>query len=155
MKENIRTIQGFGIEVMGFFIIGWDEDTVETYQRTLDFCDECNIIPFIFTLTPMPGSQIYQEYLKQERILTDRPWDHYGGGYIVYAHPTMSEGEMIDINGKVMKEGYSIGRILKRTLQAVSNRMSIDVAMSSFFTQKGLREAYRQLYDQIPRPSLS
>ncbi|MBW1693969.1 MAG: B12-binding domain-containing radical SAM protein [Deltaproteobacteria bacterium] len=155
MKENIRTIQGFGIEVMGFFIIGWDEDTVETYQRTLDFCDECNIIPFIFTLTPMPGSWIYQEYLKQERILTDRPWDHYGGGYVVYAHPTMSEEEMIDINGKVMKEGYSIGRILKRTFQAVSNRMSIDVAMSSFFTQKGLRKAYRQLYDQIPRPSLS
>ena len=155
MKENIRTIQGFGIEVMGFFIIGWDEDTVETYQRTLDFCDECNIIPFIFTLTPMPGSQIYQEYLKQGRILTDRPWDHYGGGYVVYAHPTMSEGEMIDINGKVMKEGYSTGRILKRTLQAVSNRKSIDVAMSSFFTQKGLREAYRQLYDQIPKPSLS
>jgi len=155
MKENIRTIQGFGIEVMGFFIIGWDEDTVETYQRTLDFCDECNIIPFIFTLTPMPGSQIYQEYLKQGRILTDRPWDHYGGGYVVYAHPTMSEGEMIDINGKVMKEGYSTGRILKRTLQAVSNRKSIDVAMSSFFTQKGLREAYRQLYDLIPKPSLS
>ncbi len=155
MKENIRTIQGFGIEVMGFFIIGWDEDTVETYQRTLDFCDECNIIPFIFTLTPMPGSQIYQEYLKQGRILTDRPWDHYGGGYVVYEHPTMSEGEMIDINGKVMKEGYSTGRILKRTLQAVSNRMSIDVAMSSFFTQKGLREAYRQLYDQISKPSLS
>jgi hypothetical protein len=67
----------------------------------------------------------------------------------------MSGEEMIDINGKVMKEGYSIGRILKRTLQAVSNRMSIDVAMSSFFTQKGLRKAYRQLYDQIPRPSLS
>ena len=155
MKENIRTIQGFGIEVMGFFIIGWDEDTVETYQRTLDFCDECNIIPFIFTLTPMPGSQIYQEYLKQGRILTDRPWDHYGGGYVVYAHPTMSEGEMIDINGKVMKEGYSTGRILKRTFQAVRNRKSIDVAMSSFFTQKGLREAYRQLYDQIPKPSLS
>jgi radical SAM superfamily enzyme YgiQ (UPF0313 family) len=155
MKENIRTIQSFGIEVMGFFIIGWDEDTVETYLRTLDFCDECNIIPFIFTLTPMPGSQIYQEYLEQKRILTDRPWDHYGGGYIVYTHPTMSGEEMIDINGKVMKEGYSIGRILKRTLQAVSNRMSIDVAMSSFFTQKGLREAYRQLYDQIPRPSLS
>ena len=62
---------------------------------------------------------------------------------------------MIDINGKVMKEGYSIGRILKRTLQAVSNRMSIDVAMSSFFTQMGLRGAYRQLYDQILKPSLS
>ena len=51
MKENIRAIQDLGIEIMGFFIVGWDEDTSETYRRTLDFCDECNLIPFIFTLS--------------------------------------------------------------------------------------------------------
>lgn len=152
-KENIRTIQSFGIEVMGFFIIGWDEDTIETYRRTLDFCDECNIIPFIFTLTPMPGSQIYREYLEQGRILTDRPWDHYGGGYIIYTHPTMSKDEMFDLNAEVMREGYSMGRILKRTFQAVSRRISIDIAKGSFFTQIGLRKAYRQMYDLTPRPS--
>jgi len=152
MKTNIRTIQSLGIEVKGFFIIGWDEDTTETYRRTLDFCDECNVIPFIFTLTPMPGSQIYREYLEQGRILTDRPWDHYGGGHIVYAHPIMSEQEMFDLNAEVMTKGYSMRRILKRTLQAVRYRFSFDVATSSFFTQVGLRKAYRQLYEQSPRP---
>lgn len=152
MKANIRTIQSLGIEVKGFFIIGWDEDTPETYRRTLDFCDECNIIPFIFTLTPMPGSQIYREYLEAGRIFTDRPWDHYGGGYIVYRHPTMSPEEMFDFNAEVMREGYSMKRILKRMLQAVRYRLSLDVATSSFFTQMGLRKAYRQLYEQTPRP---
>ncbi len=154
-KENIRTIQSLGIEIMGFFIIGWDKDTIETYQRTLDFCDECNIIPFIFTLTPMPGSQIYQEYLKQGRMLTDRPWDHYGGGYIVYKHFSMSEEEMINSNAEVMRKAYSMDRILKRTLQAMRYRFSFDVASSSFFTQLSLRKAYRQMYDQVPRPSRS
>jgi len=154
MKTNIRTIQSLGIEIKGFFIIGWDEDTPETYRRTLDFCDECNIIPFIFTLAPMPGSQIYQEYLEQGRIFTDRPWNHYGGGYIVYKHPIMSEQEMFDLNAEVMKEGYSMRRVLKRTLQAVRYRFSLDVATSSFFTQLGLRKAYRQLYEQTPRPHL-
>jgi len=148
-KENIRTIQSLGIEIMGFFIIGWDKDTIETYQRTLDFCDECNIIPFIFTLTPMPGSQIYQEYLKQGRMITDRPWDHYGGGYVVYKHPGMSEKEMIDSNAEVMRKAYSMDRILKRTLQAIRHRFSFDVAASSFFTQLSLRKAYRQMYDQL------
>ena len=154
-KENIRTIQSLGIEIMGFFIIGWDKDTIETYKRTLDFCDECNIIPFIFTLTPMPGSQIYQEYLKQGRMLTDRPWDHYGGGYVVYKHPSMSEEEMINSNAEVMRKAYSMDRILKRTLQAMRYRFSFDVASSSFFTQLSLRKAYRQMYDQVPRPSRS
>lgn len=151
-KSNIRTIQSLGIEVMGFFIIGWDEDTPETYRRTLEFCDQCNIIPFIFTLIPMPGSQIYREYSQQGRIFSDSTWDHFGGGYIIYEHPTMTAREMFDLNAEVMLKGYSPGRIFKRTLQAVRHRFSMDVAAGSFFTQLGLRKAYRQLYRQVPRP---
>ena len=55
MKANIRTLQGLGIEIMGFFVVGWDEDTLETYQRTLDFCDEMKMIPMILTLGPRAG----------------------------------------------------------------------------------------------------
>jgi hypothetical protein len=138
---------------MGFFIIGRDEDSVDTYHRTLDFCDECNIIPFIFTLIPMPGSQIYQEYLERGRIFTLCPWDHYSVGYIIYKHPTMSPEEMFNHNTEVMRQAYTINRIIWRTLQAVRYRFSLDIAMSSFFTQIGLRKDYRQLYDEIPSPS--
>ncbi|MCE5306894.1 MAG: hypothetical protein LLG20_04580 [Acidobacteriales bacterium] len=148
MTQNVRTIQSLGIEVWGFFVVGWDDDTAETYRRTLDFCDECGITPFIFTLTPMPGSQVYQEYLEQGRIFSDRPWDRYGTGSVVYRHPTMSEQEMFERNAEVMIEGYSAGRILKRAMQAFRNRPSLDVAMTSLFTQLGLRKAYRQLYQQ-------
>jgi len=153
MKENVRTIQSLGIEVRGFFVVGWDGDTPATYRRTLDFCDECGITPFIFTLTPMPGSQIYREYLDQGRIFSDRPWDQYGTGHIIYRHPTMSADEMFELSAEVMRKGYSMGRILKRMIQAVRNRPSLDVAKDSFFTQLGVRKAYHQLYEQTPRPS--
>ncbi len=146
MEESIRTIQSMGIEVRGFFVVGWDDDTAETYRRTLDFCDKWGITPFIFTLTPMPGSQIYREYLDQGRMLSDRPWDDFGTGRIVYQHPAMSERQMSDCNAEVMTQGYSIGRIIKRTFQAFRNRPSLDVVKDSFFTQMGVRNAYRQLY---------
>lgn len=152
MKDNVKTIQSLGIQVLGFFVIGWDEDTPDTYRRTLDFCDECNIIPFIFTLTPMPGSQIYREYLERGLIYTDRPWDHYGG-HVVYRHPNMSEREMLEANAEVMTEGYTMGRIWMRTLSALWNRPSVDVATTSFFTQLGLRKAYRQWYGQVLGPA--
>jgi radical SAM superfamily enzyme YgiQ (UPF0313 family) len=155
MKENVRTIQSMGIEVRGFFVVGWDDDTAETYRRTLEFCDECGITPFIFILTPMPGSQIYLEYLDQGRILSDRVWDHFGTGCIVYRHPTMSEQEMFDRNAEVMTKGYSMSRILKRTVQAFRYRPSLDVATDSFFTQLGVRKAYHQLYAQVLRPGVS
>lgn len=155
MKENVRTIQSLGIEVRGFFVVGWDDDTAETYRRTLEFCDECGITPFIFTLAPMPGSQIYREYLEQGRIYSDRAWDHYGTGFIVYRHPKMSEQEMFERNAEVMTKGYSTTRILKRTIHAIRNRPSLYVAKDSFFTQLGVRKAYRQLYAQVPRPSIA
>ena len=134
---------------MGFFIIGWDEDTVETYHRTLDFCDECNLTPFIFTLHPTPGSQVYREYLEEGRIFTDRPWDQYGGGFVVFEHPSMSERDMLEANAQVMLRGYSMRRIAKRTLHAARRRFSMDFAMTTFFTQLGLRKTYRQMDDEI------
>lgn len=146
MKENIRTIQRLGIEVRGFFVVGWDDDTRDTYRRTLDFCDECGVTPFIFSLTPMPGSQIYREYLDQGRMLPDRPWDRYGTGPIVYRHPTMSEDEMYRGAAEVMTEGYTAGRILKRTARAVWNHPSPGALADSLFTQLGVRKAYRRLY---------
>ena len=51
----------------------------------------------------------------------------------------------------VIVNGYSLGRILKRTLAATRRRPSLDTAKSSFFTQLGLRKAYRQLYEHIPK----
>jgi radical SAM superfamily enzyme YgiQ (UPF0313 family) len=151
MKENVRAIQDLGIAIMGFFVIGWDEDTVETYYRTLDFCDECNLIPFIYSLTPMPGSSIYEEYVTQGRVYTDRPWSEYGGGgeYVVFEHPLMSQAEMLAANSEVLWRGYSMGRVLKRTLHAITHGCSMDVAKTAFFMQLGLRRAYRQLYDQV------
>jgi hypothetical protein len=63
----------------------------------------------------------------------------------------MSESEMLALNAQVMRDGYSLGRILKRTVVATRHRPSLDTAKSSFFTQIGLRKAYRQLYDHIPK----
>lgn len=144
LKDNIRNIQELGIEILGFFVIGWDEDTPDMYKRTLDFCDEMKIIPFILTLTPMPGSPIYDEYLEQGRILTELSWDAYGGDAVVFKHPSMDPEKMYALNSRVLREGFSMGRILRRTFNTFRNRPSAGVALNSFFTQLGMGKAFRQ-----------
>ena len=136
---------------MGFFVIGWDEDSPETYRRTLDFCDEMNIIPFILTLVPMPGSQIYDKYLEQGRIFTELSWDHYGGESIVFKHPTMSSEEMYEMNARVLQDGYSMGRVLSRTFHTVKKRPSLGVAMNSFFTQSSLKKSFREQFKGLSK----
>ena len=144
LKDNIRNIQELGIEILGFFVIGWDEDTPDMYRRTLDFCDEMQIIPFILTLTPMPGSPIFDEYMAQGRILTELTWDAYGGNAVVFKHPNMEPEEMYMLNSQVLREGFSMGRILRRTLSTFRHRPSPGVALNSFFTQLGMGKAFRQ-----------
>jgi radical SAM superfamily enzyme YgiQ (UPF0313 family) len=146
LKENIRTLQGLGIEIMGFFVIGWDEDTLDTYQRTLDFCDETKIIPMILTLAPMPGSPIFEEYLEQGRILTELPWDRYGGETVVFRHPTMNPLQMQAENNRIMQEGFTWGRIFSRTWQTFRHRPSVGVAMNSFFTQRAMQKTFKYLF---------
>jgi len=153
MKENIRTLQSLGIEILGFFIVGWDGDTVETFRRTLDFCDECGVVPFILPLTPMPGSKLYDEYLAAGRILPGLDWEHFGDGTVVFKHPTMSAHEMADAFAATMREGYSWGRIWRRTLGTIRQRRSLDVAVGSFFTQYGIHRSIPKVFGKARQSS--
>ena len=52
MKEAVRFIQDQGSFISGWFVVGYEDDTVETYYRTWDFCREMNVLPAIF-----PGNE--------------------------------------------------------------------------------------------------
>jgi hypothetical protein len=62
----------------------------------------------------------------------------------------MDPQEMLDLNSRVLKEGFRMERILSRTIHTFRNRPSLGVALNSFFTQLGLRKAFRQQYDRSP-----
>ena len=96
----------------------------------------------------MPGSPIYDEYLEQGRILTEYSWDAYGGDAVVFKHPTMDQEEMYNLNIQVLHDGFSLRRILSRTWYTAKNRPSLGVALNSFFTQLGIRRAFRQQFEK-------
>ena len=96
-----------------------------------------------------PGSPIYDEYLEQGRILTEYSWDAYGGNAVVFQHPTMDPKEMFKLNKHVLHDGFSMGRIIGRTIHTFKNRLSPGVALNSFFTQLGMRKAFRQHFEKI------
>ncbi len=95
--EQIRAIQDHGIFVMGFFVLGWDSDNIESYARTLEFANRAGIAPIIFNLLPLPGTKIYDEYMEAGRIKLYLTWHDYSDAFmnVTYSHPTMTEQEMI------------------------------------------------------------
>lgn len=142
IREDIRVIQDYGIEILGFFVIGFDDDTVDTYYRALEFCDKTQIIPIIFTLIPMPGSKIFDEFKTQGRILPGLSWDKYGGGTILFKHPKMTSEEMLEANQEVFRRGYRTDKILRRAFHTFLRRPNPKVFFSSFFTQLGMKKSF-------------
>lgn len=70
MEASIQTIQKHGIEVMAGFIIGFDHDKEDIFDRQIDFIQK-NAIPkaMIGFLNALPGTRLYQRLMNEGRIL--------------------------------------------------------------------------------------
>jgi len=70
MEKSIRTIQRHGMEVMAGFIIGFDNDKEDIFDRQIAFIQK-NAIPkaMIGFLNALPGTRLYQRLLAEGRIL--------------------------------------------------------------------------------------
>ena len=66
IKERVRMIQRNGICVMGNFIFGLPDDTLESMQETLDMAKELNCeCVNLYCAMAYPGSKLYQIALKE------------------------------------------------------------------------------------------
>jgi radical SAM superfamily enzyme YgiQ (UPF0313 family) len=70
MEKSVRAIQRHGIEVMAGFIVGFDNDGEDIFQRQISFIQK-NAIPkaMIGLLNALPGTRLYQRLMEEGRIL--------------------------------------------------------------------------------------
>jgi radical SAM superfamily enzyme YgiQ (UPF0313 family) len=72
--EAIGNIQKHGIRVIASTIIGEDVTTWESTKSLKSFLDENNILHVLVNiLTPYPGTEIHDNFVKEERLLTRKP----------------------------------------------------------------------------------
>ena len=101
----IKKIHDFEINVDGSFMFGFDPDTPDIFDSTLDFVcsSELNKAEF-HILTPFPGTPLYDILEKQKRILT-KDWSLYDSKNVIFKPKNMTAEELI--NGvKKMYNGY-------------------------------------------------
>ncbi len=142
--EQIRILQDHGLFVLGWFVIGWDCDNQETYERTLEFSDRAGITPVFANLYPMPGSRCYDDFLDAGRIKPDITWGDYNivGDRIVYSHPILSEQEMVTGLKAAMKKAYSIRQMLGRSIDHTRRCPSIRSFMMATIIQRSFKRLF-------------
>jgi radical SAM superfamily enzyme YgiQ (UPF0313 family) len=70
LLESVEIIQQYGIEVMGGFILGFDTDREDVFDRMVDFIQKSAIpVAMVGLLQAMPGTQLFRRMWKEGRIL--------------------------------------------------------------------------------------
>ena len=71
LAEKIRIVQRSGMEVMGGFIIGFDNDPKDIFQLQFDFIQKTGIAAaMVGLLTALPKTQLYHRLLGEGRLDT-------------------------------------------------------------------------------------
>ena len=111
---NIAKMRKQGINVVGAFIFGFETDTTQTFKQTLDFAMR-NRLALVNTgiLTPFPGTEVF-ERIERDGLFTDKDWEHYTGGNLVWAHPTIDKAEMERAYLEFRRMFYSWPSIFRR-----------------------------------------
>ena len=93
-REAIKRIHGVGINIVGSFILGLDGDSPDVFKRTYNFIMENKIDAAQFhILTPFPGTKLYDDMIKDDRI-TDSDWSKYYTGEVVFKPAKMTAREL-------------------------------------------------------------
>ncbi len=92
--DSIKKIQDRGIKILGSFIFGLEEDTPDTFEKTLRFVENAEIaLPAFNILTPYPGTQIANMLQKENRIIS-YDWSDYTATKTVFQPKNMTVDEL-------------------------------------------------------------
>lgn len=112
MKAQIRFLQDLGIIVSGWFAIGYDDDTIETFYQSLEFCKEMGILPVLSPVNALPGTRLFERLQREDKL----DWSY---SLTNYPHPRMKKKEVIEALECVVAQGYSPVQRIKRTLNHI------------------------------------
>ena len=113
LLDSVAIIQSYGIQVMGGFILGFDTDREDIFDRMTDFIQKSGIpIAMVGLLQAMPGTQLFRRLWREGRILhTDA-----GNNTSVSLNflPRMDATKLVEGYRSVLKQIYSSEAYYKR-----------------------------------------
>lgn len=98
LLESVRRIQSYGMEVTAGFIVGFDNDPIDIFQRQIDFIQEAGIpLAMVGMLSALRGTNLYDRLQKEGRLTADS-----GGNNTHSFEPNF----VPRMDRKTLREGY-------------------------------------------------
>lgn len=91
--RRVALLHRYGIQVNGSFVLGFDHDRADVFERTVEWIEANRLECATFhILTPYPGTPFFRQ-LESEGRLLHRDWDKYDTAHVVFQpkHMTCEE----------------------------------------------------------------
>ena len=80
MIEDVKRMQRAGLQVHGGFIVGFDNDTPDIFQRQIDFIQKSGIVTaMVGLLQAPPGTRLHERLKRAGRLLEQMSGDNVDG----------------------------------------------------------------------------
>ncbi|MBY5992642.1 B12-binding domain-containing radical SAM protein [Ferrimonas balearica] len=110
----IERLHRYNVLVDSCLLLGFDQHDSGIFERTLAFVDAIDLdVPHPNIVTPFPGTRLYQQLAREERLLT-RDWQRYDCAQAVFQPAQMSVETLEQGVAWLHQELWSIRRSLRR-----------------------------------------
>lgn len=131
--QVVRQLHDRGIALQGCFAFGFDHDTADVFDRTVEFAVDTGIdLPRYAILTPFPGTKLHRRLAAEGRILT-RDWNQYDAQHVVFEPALMTPEQLQHGTERAWKQTYSMPSIAKRLARS---RTILPIAIPANFTYR-------------------
>jgi radical SAM superfamily enzyme YgiQ (UPF0313 family) len=116
IKECVINFHKHGVKVHGMFVFGSEMDHYQVIRDTVKFSRGIDLDSLQYLiLTPVPGTPVYTELEKQNRIIC-RDWSQYDGHHTVFQPRQFTPYELQTETIRAMKRFYSWPSVVKRIM---------------------------------------
>jgi radical SAM superfamily enzyme YgiQ (UPF0313 family) len=118
MLEGVRKVQSYGMEVMAGFIVGFDSDPADIFERQIDFI-RASAIPqaMVGLLSALPDTQLWRRLEREGRLLTDSSGNNTDGSLNFV--PRMDAARLIAGYQDILRTIYSPAEFYQRALDSL------------------------------------
>ncbi len=123
LLESVRRIQNHGMEVMAGFIVGFDNDPDDIFERQIEFIRESAIpMAMVGMLNALPDTQLWKRLDKEGRLLGA---DATGNNTIATVNfiPKMDVDKLITGYQRIMRTIYKPSEYYRRALALTTNHV--------------------------------
>ncbi|MFP4656649.1 MAG: B12-binding domain-containing radical SAM protein [Candidatus Woesearchaeota archaeon] len=120
MAISVRKIQGSGLQVQGGFILGFDSDPNDIFEKQIKFIQKIGVATaMVGLLNAVPGTKLYKRLKKEGRILNDSSGNNTDSS--VNFMPKMDKERLIEGYKDVIRTLYSSKNYYDRIMTFVAH----------------------------------